>query len=183
MSSSSSTPHAAADRPVVRVAVVMERTAQPNQWEDWRFRVVDVVPDEGAFGVGPRKLHDDGRHSRWLHPGFEVKLFPDECKGYFLNLTSGRPVWFVMWRRDEDDPSLARPQAVSVSYIEADRFMSAEERVDNVPLPDELCEWLRVFTNRHFVPESPRRQRAASFLSPEERARQAPMPPAPGGRS
>ena len=33
-------------RPSVRVAVVMEREAQPNRWEDWRFRLVDVVPDE-----------------------------------------------------------------------------------------------------------------------------------------
>jgi hypothetical protein len=98
-----------------------------------------------------------------------IELFADECKGYFLNLTSGRPVWFVVWRRDENDPALALPQAVSLSYIEADRWLAAEEHVDNVPLADELCEWLRVFTNENFKPEPPRRQRAMSFLSPQER--------------
>ena len=51
--------------------------------------------------------------------------------------------------------------------------MAAEERVDNLPLPDPLCEWLRLFTNEHFKPDAPRRQRANSFLSPAERDRQA----------
>jgi hypothetical protein len=160
-------------RPAVQVAVVMERTAQPNRWEDWSFRVVEVVADERAFGSQPRRLHDDGRVSQWLHPGFTVELFADDCKGYFLNLTSGAPVWFVMWRRDEADPALARPGGVSLSYIMSDRWLSCDERVDTLPLPEELQEWLRVFTNDHFKVDQPRRQRAQSFLSPQERERQA----------
>ena len=162
-----------ASRPGVPVAVVMERVLKPNRWEEAAFRVLDVIPDEGAYGEEPRRLFDDGRCSRWLYPGYRVELFPDECKGYFLNLTSGRPVWFVMWRIDEFDPLVARPLTVSVSYIECDRWMAAEERVDNVPLPAPLCEWLRVFTNEHFRPDPPRRQRAQSFLRPEDRERQA----------
>ncbi len=160
-------------RPSVNVAVVMERVAQPNRWEDWQHRVVEVVADEGAFGTEPRKLHDDGKRSQWLFPGHKLELFADECKGYFLNLTSGAPVWFVLWRADEADASLAQPVAVSVSYIEADRWLSAESKVDNTPLQDDLCEWLRVFTNANFKVDAPRRQRAQSFLSGEERDKQA----------
>jgi hypothetical protein len=161
------------ERPGAQVAVVMERVLQPNRWEDAAFRVLEVIPDEGGFGDTPRKLFDDGRHSRWLYPGFRIELFPDECKGYFLNLTSGKPVWFVMWRLDENDPLMARPQQVSVSYIECDRWMAAEERVENIPLPDPLCEWLRLFTNENFRPEQKRKQRANSFLSPQERDNQS----------
>jgi hypothetical protein len=161
------------DRPGVTVAVVMERTAQPNRWEDWSHRVLEVIADDGAFGSEPRKLHDDGKVSQWLHPGFRLELFADECKGYFLNLTAGQSVWFVPWRIDEDDPSLARPVAVSLSYLEADRWLCAEGKVENVPLPDDVREWLRVFTNEHYRVEQPRKQRAQSFLSPEERERQA----------
>jgi len=161
------------NRPAVQVAVVMERIAQPNRWEDWQHRVVEVIEDHTEFGTAPRKLHDDGKVSRWLHPGQLVELFADECKGYFLNLTSGAPVWFVMWQADEADPSLARPGGVSLSYIMSDRWLSSDERVDTVPLPDELCEWLRVYTNEHFVPDTGRKQRAMSFVSPEERERQA----------
>lgn len=184
-------PAAPAQRPVLSVAVVMERVLQPNRWEDVAFRVLDVIPDEGGYGTEPRKLVDDGKCSRWLYPGHTLELFADECKGYFLNLTAGRPVWFVMWRVDEHDPLMARPLTVSVSYIECDRWMAAEERVDNVPLPDPLCEWLRLFTNAHFKPDTGRRQRAMSFLSPEQRERQAraaaagaepsSAPAAPGG--
>ena len=164
--------------PALQVAVVMERTAQPNPWQDWLFRLVEVVPDEGAFGRVPRQLHDDGKVSRWLYPGFTVELYADECKGYFLNLTSGRPAWFVSWLVDDVDPSMVNLTAVSVSYIEADRRMTAEECVENVPLEPELCEWLRLFTNAHFRPDIGRKVRAVSFLSPEERERLG--PPAEG---
>jgi Protein of unknown function (DUF3305) len=167
---------AAADVPgdvTVRVAVVLERVADPNPWEAWRFQLLDVVPDEGGFGQTPRKLLDDGKHSRWLYPAFELALFPDECKGYFLNLTSGVPSWFVSWREHASDADQVEVTAVSVSYIEADRRMAAEERVESVPLAPELCEWLQTYTNRHFKPEGSRKQRAQSFLSPEERQRRA----------
>jgi Protein of unknown function (DUF3305) len=160
-------------RPSVTVAVVMERTAEPNRWEAWGHRVLEVIADEGTFGSEPRKLHDDGKVSQWLHPGHKLELFADECKGYFLNLTAGQPVWFVMWRLDEGDASMARPEAVSVSYIQADRWLSAEEKVDNVPLQDDLHDWLRLFTNEHFKVDAPRRQRAQSFLSGEEREKVA----------
>lgn len=159
--------------PAIQVAVVIERVAQPNQWEDWQFRLLEVVPDQGAFGTEARRLHDDGKTSRWLFPGFRVELFPDECKGYFLNMTSGRPCWFVSWLVDEDDRSMVKLTAVGVSYIEADRRMTAEECVENVPLDPELCEWLRVFTNEHFRPDTGRKVRAMSFLSPEQREQQS----------
>ena len=157
------------ERPGVNVAVVIERTAQPNRWEEWGFRVAEVVPDEVQFGKAPRVLHDDGKVSRWMHPGFRVELFADECKGYFLNLTSGAPAWFVSWRATEL-PSTIEVSAVSVSYIEADRRLFAEEHVENLPLSNELCEWLRLYTNAHFRPDTGRKVRPQSFLSPAERA-------------
>ncbi len=157
----------------IDVAVVMQREAAPNVWEDWRFTVLEVVPDEGAFGDVPRKLHDEGAITRWLFPRFRVALFADECKGYFLNLTSGKPAWFVSWRGVDGDPSQVEVTGVSVSYIEADRRLTAEEQVENLPLPDEICEWVRVFTNAHFKPEGQRKVRAQSFLSPQERQRQS----------
>lgn len=158
-------------RQEIRVAAVMERIAAPNRWEAWKFRLVDVVPDEGIFGAAPRRLVDDGKVSRWLFPGFVIALYADECKGYYLNLTSGRPSWFVSWVVEEVDPTLPTLTGVGVSYVEADRRMASEEHVETVPLASELCEWLRVFTNAHYRPETRRKVRAMSFLSPEERER------------
>jgi Protein of unknown function (DUF3305) len=156
-------------RPAVRVAVVMEREANPNPWEAWRFSLVDVVAHEDAFGVAPRVLRDDGRLQRTLHPNFRLELFRDEAEGYYLNLSSGAPVWFVMWRTDDEDPSRAWPETVSLSYTEAGRWLDAQERVDNVPLSAELVAWLQAFADEHYRPEPKKRRRPQSFLTPEQR--------------
>lgn len=120
--------------PSLCVAVLMQRQRQPSRWEDWRHSLLDVVPDEGGFGSAPRVLRDDGQTLQMLFPGLPVTLHADEAEGYYLNLSSGSPVWFVMWRVDDEDPSQALPLTVTLSYNEAGRLMDAQERVDNVPL-------------------------------------------------
>ena len=157
------------ERPLIEVAVVMEREAKPNRWEDWRHRMAEVVADEPGFGDAPRLLHDDGRIARSLFPGFRLELYVDECEGYYLNLTSGAPVWFVMWRIDDEDASRAWPEAVSLSYTEAGRWLDAQERVDNVPLQADLVDWLQAYTDANYRPEPRQRRRPQSFLAPEQR--------------
>jgi Protein of unknown function (DUF3305) len=157
------------DRPVLQVAVVIEREAQPNRWEDWRFTIAEVVQDEGGFGNEPRVLRDDGKFRRTLFPGFKVELFADEGEGYYLNLTSGGPVWFVSWRIDDEDPSRAWPEIVSLSYNEAGRWLDAQERVDNLPLPAEVRDWLQEFNDAHYRPEPKQRRRPQSFVEPAKR--------------
>lgn len=159
------------DRPSIQVAVLVERQADPNPWEAWRFRLLEVMPHEAAFGTEVRTIYDDGKTSRWLHPGFEVTLYADECKGYYLNLTSGNPSWFISWRHPDDDVSAVEVTAASLSYIEADRRLFAGETVESVALAPELCAWLQAFTQANFQPEEKRKVRAMSFLSPEERER------------
>lgn len=159
-------------RPTLGVAVVIEREHQPNRWEDWRHRIAEVLVDEGQFGEPdgvPRLLRDDGQRAQFLHRGLSVSLFADEGEGYYLNLSSGGPVWFVMWRTDEDDPSRAWPEAVSLSYNEAGRWLDAQERVDNLPLPEAVCAWLQAFTDEHYRPEPKKRKRPVSFQSPDKR--------------
>lgn len=157
------------EKPRIQVAVVMEREAQPNRWEDWRHRIAEVVAHEEAFGSAPRVLREDGKLTRTLHPGLPVTLFTDEGEGYYLNLSSGNPVWFVMWRTDDADPSRAWPELVTLSYNEAGRLLDAQERVDNVPLPPEVAGWLQAYTDEHYKPEPKQRKRPASFVAPDKR--------------
>ena len=147
----------------------MERRKQPNRWEDWRFDIKEVLLDEGHFGIAPRLLRDDGQIAQTLHPGFEVTLHRDEAEGYYLNLSSGNPVWFVMWRTDDADPSRAWPELVTLSYHEAGRLLDAQERVDNLPLPADVRDWLQAFADEHYRPEVKERKRPASFRAPEQR--------------
>jgi hypothetical protein len=151
------------------VAVLIERRRQPNAWEEWQFRVADVLIDSGEFGSQSHTLRDDGRMAQILYPGLNVALHRDEGEGYYLNLTSGAPVWFVMWRIDDEDPSRAWPELVTLSYNEAARLMDAQERVDNVPLPADVRDWLQAYADEHYRPEPKQRKRPASFQAPEER--------------
>lgn len=155
--------------PSLRVAVRIDRLHRPSAWEEWRFTVADVTIDDGGFGDTPRLLRDDGQTAQFLFPGLPVTLHRDEGEGYHLNLSSGAPVWFVMWRIDDDDPSRAWPEIVTLSYNEAGRLLDAQERVDNRPLPAEVCAWLQAFTDMHYKPEPKRRQRPASFVAPDKR--------------
>lgn len=148
---------------------MIERRNQPNPWEAWGFRVADVCLDSGSFGDSVRTLRDDGETIQWLYPGFPVTLHSDEAEGYHLNLESGRPVWFVMWRIDDEDPSLAMPERVTLSYNEAARQLDAQERVDNLPLPTPVRDWLQSFTDVHYRPEPKKRRKPASFLAPDQR--------------
>lgn len=156
-------------RPAISVAVVIDRERAPNRWQDWGFTIAEVVAAEDAFGVEPRVLRDDGKVRRTLHPGFTLELHADQADGYYLNLSSGAPVWFVVWRSDDEDPSRAWPETVSLSYDEAGRWLDAQERVDNVPLPPDLAAWLQAYTDEHYRPEPKKRRRPQSFVSPGER--------------
>ena len=147
----------------------MERVAEPNRWEAWRHGIAEVVADEPAFGPEPRVLRDDGKCRRTLFPGFTLELHTDQADGYYLNLSSGSPVWFVVWRIDDDDPSRAWPETVSVSYTEAGRWLDAQERVDNVPLQPDLTAWLQAYTDTHYHPEPRQRRRPQSFVAPSDR--------------
>ncbi len=155
--------------PTLRVAVQMLRLHRPSVWEDWRFQLDAVLPDDGRFGEQPRCVRDDGQQAHFLFPGLEVTLHRDEAEGYYLNLSSGSPVWFVMWRVDDEDPSSAKPELVTLSYNEAGRLLDAQERVDNVPLPPDVREWLEAFTAEHYKPEPKQRRRPASFRAPDQR--------------
>jgi hypothetical protein len=155
--------------PTLRVAVQMLRLHRPSAWEEWRFQLDAVLPDDGSYGEQPRCVRDDGRQAHFLFPGHEVTLHRDEAEGYYLNLSSGAPVWFVMWRVDDEDPSRAKPEFVTLSYNEAGRLLDAQERVDNVPLPPEVRGWLEAFTAEHYKPEPKQRRRPASFRAPDQR--------------
>ena len=155
--------------PSLLVAVQFDRLRQPSRWEDWRFELSAVVPDEGQFGSSARTLRDDGNRATVLHPGLEVTLHRDEAEGYYLNLSSGAPAWFVMWRVEEADASRCRPEFVTLSYNEAGRLLDAQEHVDNVPLAAEVRDWLQAYTELHYRPEPRQRRRPASFRAPDQR--------------
>jgi len=160
-------------RPSIEVAVVMRKERIANRWQPWRWALADVVMHEPGFGAEPRLLLKSDDEERWLHPGFVVELFRDDCEGYYLNATTPAPCWFVLWRMDEEatvaEEPIARPAAVSLSYHDAGRWLDAQEKVDQVPAPADVIEWMNEFAQAHYVPEPRKRARPQSFQPLEDR--------------
>ena len=156
-------------RPHVRVAVLMRREAVQGpmaRWQPWRWTLAEVVPHENGFGQQPRCLRASEDETLWLYPDWTVELFTDDAEGYWLNASSPAPAFFVMWRMSEPEDGaepLALPQAVSLSYHDAGRWLDAQETVETSPAPADVVAWLQAFAEQHFVPEPKRRQRPQSF--------------------
>ena len=145
--------------PVLSIAVVMERRAVASRWQEHAWEAIGVVPDPGG-AEEPRLLMQDSAQAQWLHRGFVLKLHRDEAENYYLNLSAPQPCVFVIWRMQD---AIAVPEFVTVSYGEAARFMDANEQVDNVPMPRDMCDWLGEFVNEHYKPEPKKRSRPPSF--------------------
>lgn len=175
----------ASSRPAIEVDVVMRReplSGPMARWQPWRWVLADVMlhagPDETALLV-PDETHEPqavepidaagaaADSSHWLHPRFRVELFRDDAEGYYLNLDSPSPCFWVFWRLDDarllDGEPFAVPQIVTLSYHDAGRWLDAQERVDQVPAPPEVIDWMRAFVDATFVPEPKKRKRPDSF--------------------
>lgn len=156
-------------RPCIRVAVLMRREpvqGPMSRWQPWRWTLAEVVPQEAGFGDQPCCLRESESESLWLYPNWPVELFTDDAEGYWLNATAPKPAYFVLWRMSEPQEGtepLAVPQAVSLSYHDAGRWLDAQETVETVPAPAAVVDWVRAFAELHFVPEPKRRQRPQSF--------------------
>jgi hypothetical protein len=143
----------------IPVDVIMERVPLHNRWasEQWQPAAV-LTAEAGDSGASPiEAMAEVGGRRRWRCRGDSVELHPTEAEGYFLNLTAPQPKAFVMWRMYDEGEPPARPVLVTLSYNEAGRFMDGGEKVDGVPLPAALADWMRPFISAHYRPE-PRRK-------------------------
>ena len=159
-------------RPTLEVAVVMRRErvlGRASRWQTWRWVLAEVVKDDASFGTAPRLLLKNDEEERWLHPGFKVELLETDAEGYYLNITTQAPCWFVLWRMEEEaelsDEPIPVPQIVTLSYHDAGRWLDAQETVEQVPAPADVIDWLGAFVDQHHVLEVNRRKRPESFKS------------------
>ncbi len=173
-------------RPTLPVAVVMRRepvTGPMARWQTWRWVLADVLPAgeprlqpvgtaqpvaAAPVEVQPLPGAPEVAGARyWLFDGLCVTLFRDDAEGLFLNLESPSPCFWVFWRADEeqllDGEPMAVPQIATLSYHDAGRWLDAQEKVDQVPAPPEVVEWLRGFVAEHHHVEPKRRKRPESF--------------------
>jgi hypothetical protein len=144
------------------VDVVMDRVTLDNRWVSEQWQPAAVVPlGQGRGSPQPAELiADSPARTSWRFAQMAIELHSSEAEGYYLNLTSPSPVVFVMWRAQEEGVQpAAQPLIVTLSYNEAGRFMDGGERVDPVPMPEPIREWLAEFVAVHYKPEPKKKQR------------------------
>ncbi len=170
-------------RPALDVSVTMRRepiVGAMSRWQSHRWVLENVVLAGEASSTLVEKTaskltNTDKNNSteRWIHAGYRVELFTDDAEGYYLNVTTDAPCWFVLWRMEEQagitDEPIAKPEMVSLSYHDAGRWLDAQETVEQVPLPPEVVTWLKAFVDEHHVSDLKKRKRPESFKRLEDR--------------
>jgi hypothetical protein len=171
-------------RPTLNVSVIMRRepiVGAMSRWQSHRWVLEDVVLEgEASVDVVEKTtllISKDNSNERWKHAGYKAELYADDAEGYYLNITTDAPCWFVLWRMEEiaqegasiTDAPIAKPEMVSLSYHDAGRWLDAQETVEQVPLPPEVVAWLQAFVDKHHVVETKKRKRPESFKRLEDR--------------
>ena len=162
----------------IQLAVVMRHQPIENPWITHQWILEEVIVDLGQFTaftiqeafsldrIRGYRLSDNLQGSRWLFTGFDLDVYVDEAEGYFLNTSSEKPCWFVMWRLEEIpslEEAIAVPHRVMLSYNEAARLLDGGEQVDQVSLDPLILESLQQFVAENYRPEVKKRHRPESF--------------------
>lgn len=144
----------------------MERREIESRWVTHAWQTAGVELEDA-----PGDMQETvGGSQFYRHAGFEIVLFRDEAEGYFLNVSTGDPKVFVMWRQEEGDEAPI-PHSVTASYNEAARWMDAQEKVDAVPMPASMAHWLSAYVTDNYKPEPKKRRVKVSFLAPRDKAK------------
>jgi Protein of unknown function (DUF3305) len=153
------------ERSTKRLAVIMQRRMLHSRWQSEAWEPVGVLTEYDGE-AGARVIVEEGDTTQWLYPDMPVELRRDEADGYYMNMSTQQPSVFVLWRMEEER---AVPQFVTVSYAEAGRWMDAGERVDLVPMPRDMWEWVGGYVERNYKPEPKKKMRPQSFRKPKDR--------------
>ena len=148
-----------------------------SRWQSHRWVLEDVILEsEASIDVVDKTallISKNDINEHWKHSGYKAELYADDAEGYYLNVTTDAPCWFVLWRMEEQpcisDEPIAKPEMVSFSYHDAGRWLDAQETVEQVPLPPEVVVWLQAFVDEHHVVETKKRKRPESFKRLEDR--------------
>jgi hypothetical protein len=161
------------------LAVCMRNKPIDNPWVSHQWLLEQVQVNLGQLSEIPKTNKTfqlgaiqgfqvtESDQELWWFTGFHLDLYLDESEGYFLNVTSEKPCWFVMWRL-EDNPyqegaSIAVPHRVMLSYNEAARLLDGGEQVDQYPLDRLILESVKEFVTENYRPEVKKRHRPESF--------------------
>jgi hypothetical protein len=159
------------EKPTKTLAVVMQRRNARSRWAGVIWEPVSVLESEEPPGEA-RLLVKQDDYEQWLHAGFELAIHRDEIEGYYMNVSSGSPRVFVLWRMEGevgDDNARGLPLQVTASYNEGGRWMDGGHSVDSVTMPDAIFAWVGEYVEKNYRPEPRKRVKPRSFIHPKDR--------------
>ncbi len=134
------------------VAVIMQRVpSSVTTWSDYQWSAVGITvdPDQASAMTEPQLVYAQGERRQYLHHGFEVTLYQDECESYYHNLMSPSPRCYIVTRLNEDEVPV--PFQVSMSFDEAHAYQECDEEVFAVDIPPELYRWIESYVLANYV--------------------------------
>jgi uncharacterized protein DUF3305 len=153
------------------LAVVMQRRNARSRWAGVVWEPVAVMESAEPAGEARMLVKQDDLE-QWLHPGFELAIHRDEIEGYYMNVSSGSPRVFVLWRMEGeigDDNARGLPLQVTASYDEGGRWLDGGHSVDSVTMPDAIFALVGEYVERNYRPEPKKRIKPRSFIHPKDR--------------
>jgi len=136
------------------VTVVMERQpAKVSTWVDYVWKATGVIVGNTLESQDESRVeHLENGYRLQIFPGFQLRLYVDECDSYYHNLMSPSPHCYIVVRQDDDDDE-PRPFIVSLSFDEAHAYLEGDDTVFTVDMPPELYRWTESFVLTHYCPE------------------------------
>jgi len=153
------------EMPAKTLAVIMQRRNARSRWAGVVWEPVSVLETAEPAGAARLLVRQDDIE-QWLHPGFALEIHRDEIEGYYMNVSSGSPRVFVLWRMENET---GLPLQVTASYDEGGRWLDGGNSVDSVAMPDAIFAWVGDYVEKNYRPEPKKRIRPRSFIHPKDR--------------
>lgn len=136
------------------LGVIVERRRSSHPWQDHVWLPVEVLPGAAALEAWS-PLAEGPDWTRYHAATLALELFPKEAEAYGVNLTSDRPVVYVILRpREEAEGPEVEAFLVTASADEVQEYLDAgSDIVEGVAMPPVVRAWIEDFVARHHKSE------------------------------
>ncbi len=131
------------------VGIVAVKRRLSNPWVDFEWVPEAVLPGLPAVDPGTR-IAAEAEAERWYLGPAELTFHSGETAHYRDNLVSGRPaVWVALRENAEGGWYVA---GATIDPYEGEAFVDAvSDRVEALPMPNEIAVELQAFVDAHHV--------------------------------
>ena len=142
-------------RRYITLSVLMERSPVDHPWKDYAWHCVGVVTASGEENNEVTLISTKDQILLYRAGIVALRLHRGETEGYKRNLSQTTPSLFVvMCEGDENDELEIMPYAITVCPYEAESYAEdGEGSVENIPMPDDILNWVGSFVERYHQDE------------------------------